>query len=296
MGDEIYSHDGPEETGNCFFNPYSDTNLLHSETNRQNDWCLLMADKKTVSISSDPEFLGELSEYLNVLSNPVRLQILKFIEREPKETSEIATHIGSSYQNTKKHLDRLVATSLVRRDAGFGRETDRGIAPVWKYSLADGGLPALVKTLNIFSSITVPLGYNDIEQRIRSVRTACLETPADAGPVLFLIGGPADGRMFPLKNDRIALGREDPDASSSRAGDVIAVPDPYRAVTRVTKPHAFITRAEQSWQVEDARSTGGTFVNSSRLVPGIKCTLSQGDVIDLSPGTHGARFLFVSME
>ena len=79
-----------------------------------------MSDKKTVSISSDPEFLDELSEYLEVLSNPIRLKILKFIEREPKETSEIASHIGSSYQNTKKHLDRLVTTSLVKRDAGFG--------------------------------------------------------------------------------------------------------------------------------------------------------------------------------
>ena len=255
-----------------------------------------MADKKTVSISSDPEFLEELSEYLEVLSNPIRLKILKFIEREPKETSEIAVHIGSTYQNTKKHLDRLVTTSLVKRDAGFGRETDRGIAPVWKYSLADGGLQTLVKTLTLFSSVTVPLGYNDIEQRIRSVRAACLKTPAETGPVLFLIGGPADGRAFVLKNDRITVGREDPDSPSPKRDDVIAVPDPYRAVTRVTKPHAFITHAEKSWQIEDAHSTGGTFVNTERLVPGKKILLSQGDVIDLSLGAHGARFLFISME
>ncbi|MDP3564328.1 MAG: FHA domain-containing protein [Methanoregula sp.] len=255
-----------------------------------------MSDKKTVSISSDPEFLDELSEYLEVLSNPIRLKILKFIEREPKETSEIASHIGSSYQNTKKHLDRLVTTSLVKRDAGFGRETDRGIAPVWKYSLADGGLLTLVKTLNIFSSITVPLGYNEIEQRIRSVRAACLDNPAEAGPVLFLIGGPADGRAFILKNNRIALGREDQQSPLAKNDDVIAIPDQYRAVTRVTRPHAFITRWEKTWQIEDAHSTGGTFVNAERLVPGKKSTLSQGDVIDLSPGAHGARFLFISME
>jgi DNA-binding transcriptional ArsR family regulator len=255
-----------------------------------------MPDKKTVSISSDPEFLDELSEYLEVLSNPIRLNILKFIEREPKETSEIASHIGSSYQNTKKHLDQLVATSLVRRDAGFGRETARGIAPVWKYSLADGGLVILVKTLSIFSSFTIPLGYNEIEQRIKSVRAACLDNPAEAGPVLFLIGGPADGRAFLLKNNRIALGREDPESPSSKNDDIIAIPEPYRAVTRVTKPHAFISRSEKIWQIEDAHSTGGTFVNTERLVPGKKCPLSQGDMIDLSLGAHGARFLFISME
>jgi len=255
-----------------------------------------MADKKTVSISSDPEFLDELSEYLEVLSNPIRLKILKFIEREPKETSEIASHLGSSYQNTKKHLDRLVSISIVRRDAGFGRETDRGIAPVWKYSLADGGLVTLVKTLNIFSSITVPPGYHEIEQRIKSVRATCFDNPAEAGPVLFLIGGPADGRAFLLKNNRIALGREDPESPLPKNDDVIAIPDLYRAVTRVTKPHAFITHAEKTWQIEDAHSTGGTFVNAERLVPGKKCSLTQGDVIDLSLGSHGARFLFISTE
>lgn len=255
-----------------------------------------MADKKTICISSDPLFLEDLSDYLEVLSNPARLKILKFIEREPKETNEIAAHIGSTYQNTKKHLDRLVSTSLVKRDAGFGRETGRGIAPVWKYSMADGGLQTLVKTLGIFSSITVPLGYNDIEQHIKSVRAAYPGTPFSTGAVLFLIGGPADGRVFLLKNERIAIGREDIDAPSPMSDDMIAIPDPYRAVTRVTKPHAFITRMEKLWQIEDAQSIGGTFVNSERLKPGKKCTLSQGDVIDLSPGAHGARFLFISME
>ena len=73
-----------------------------------------------------------------------------------------------SYQNTKKHLDRLVSTGLVQRAAGFGRETDRGIAPVWKYSLAEGGLENITRTLGVFSSIVTPLGYSDIRERIRA--------------------------------------------------------------------------------------------------------------------------------
>jgi len=255
-----------------------------------------MVEKKTLSISSDPVFLEELSEYLEVLSNPLRLKILKFIEREPKEITAIAENVGMSYQNTKKHLDRLVSTGLVQRAAGFGRETDRGIAPVWKYSLADGGLENLTRTLGVFSSIVTPLGYNDIRERIRAVRSALEESGEQAGPVLYVIGGAADGKAFILKNDRMPMGREDPDHSSTRDECMVVLPDEYRAVTRVTKPHAVLIRAVEAWQIEDNASTGGTFVNSRRLDPLKRTFLANGDVIDLSVGANSARFLFISDE
>jgi DNA-binding transcriptional ArsR family regulator len=252
-------------------------------------------EKKTISISSDPVFLEELSEYLEVLSNPLRLQILKFIEREPKEITAIAEHTGMSYQNTKKHLDRLVSTSLVQRGAGFGRETDRGIAPVWKYSLADGGLENLTRTLGVFSSIAAPLGYREITEKIREVRAALHEGGDATGPVLYVIGGVADGRSFILKNERIPVGREDPDHPADNAGMVV-LPDEYRAVTRVTRPHAVLVRSMESWEIEDNASTGGTFVNAVRLDPLKRTPLASGDVIDLSVGANAARFLFINDE
>jgi DNA-binding transcriptional ArsR family regulator len=255
-----------------------------------------MTDKKTVSISSDPEFLQDLSDYLEVLSNPVRLKILQFIAKEPKETTEIASHIGTTYQNTKKHLDRLVITSLVKREAGFGRETERGIAPVWKFSLAPGGLETLVRTLGIFSSVTIPPGYNDIDRRIRSVRSAMIGKGDGGGPLLYLISGPADGHAFILKKDRVAIGREDPGSTNPSADAGVVLPDAYRGVTRVTRPHAVITRTGNGWQIEDRGSTGGTFVNAQRLAPGQGVSLSTGDVIDLSLGSYGARLLFISPE
>ncbi len=255
-----------------------------------------MAEKKTVSISSDPVFLEELSEYLEVLSNPLRLKILKFIEREPREITAIAEHVGMTYQNTKKHLDRLVSTCLVQRAAGFGRETDRGIAPVWKYSLAEGGLENLTRTLGIFSSIATPLGYNDIRERIQTVRSALNESGDHAGPVLYVIGGVADGKSFILKKDRIPMGREDPHHPPANDESMVILPDEYRAVTRITKPHAVLIRTVESWQIEDNASTGGTFVNSRRLDPLKRTPLANGDVIDLSVGENSARFLFISDE
>lgn len=255
-----------------------------------------MPEQKTISIASDPVFLEELSEYLEVLSNPQRLQILKFIEQEPKETAAIAEFTGMSYQNAKKHLDRLVTTGLVTRAAGFGRETERGIAPVWKYSLALGALENLAMTLGVFSSIATPMGYNDIREHIRAVRSALQESGGAAGPVLYLIGGPAGGRAFILDKDRIAMGREDSEHPTGSSGKTVLVPDEYRAVTRVTKPHAYIIQTVNSWQIEDNGSTGGTFLNARRIDPFRKTPLSSGDVIDLSLGARAARFLFIADE
>ncbi|MGA2120993.1 MAG: FHA domain-containing protein [Methanoregula sp.] len=256
--------------------------------------CSAIPERKTVLVSSDPEFLSELSEYLEVLSSPVRLKILKFIEREPREITAISEHTGMTYQNTKKHMDRLLNTGLVRRNAGFGRETDRGIAPVWKYLLADGGMETLVKTLGLFSSIAIPPGYNDIRRRIESARSEVAKTAGETGPLLCLIGGPADGLAFILKKDRIRIGREDPDHPLPERGGAAVVPDQYKAVTRVTKPHAVLVRTGESWEIEDNGSTGGTFVNSVRLNPRQRTAISSGDIIDLSVGPDAARLLFVA--
>lgn len=255
-----------------------------------------LAENKTISIATDPVFLEELSEYLEVLSNPLRLQILKFIERGPQEITVIAENTGLSYQNTKKHLDRLVSTGLVTRAAGFSRETERGIVPVWKYSLAPGALENLVMTLGVFSSIASPMGYNDIREHIRAVRSGLKESGGAAMPVLYLIGGPAGGRAFILDNDRIAMGREDPEIPTVSNRKTVVVPEEYRAVTRVSKPHAYLVQTIEGWQIEDNGSTGGTFLNAQRIDPFRGTPLSSGDVIDLSIGAHAARFLFIADE
>jgi DNA-binding transcriptional ArsR family regulator len=287
-----------EHVTDRFFTLQDNTTLTHpASLCRMTCWRgSFLAEQKTISISSDPVFLEELSEYLEVLANPLRLQILKLIELEPKEITAIAGYTGMSYQNTKKHLDLLLSTGLVKRGAGFGRETERGIAPVWKYSLVEGALENLATTLAVFSSIATPMGYKDIRQRIRAVRSTFGESGGLQGPVLYLIGGPADGRAFILAGDRIAMGREDPDHPVSAPAGMVVLPDEYGAVTRVTRPHAFLIRTPDSWQIEDNGSTGGTFINSRRLDP-MKCTpLTSGDVIDLSLGANAARFLFIADE
>lgn len=255
-----------------------------------------MSDKETVSISSDPDFLQELSEYLEVLSNPVRLKILKVIEKEPKEISEIASRIDTSYANTKKHIDQLVRIGLVRKEAGFGRETVKGIHPVWKFSLSEGGLTMLIKNLGVFSRINIPIGYGEIQGTLESVRTAVLKEAGTEVPALHLVLGSGAGRTFLLKSDRIQIGRTDPDSPSRISDSDIALPADYAAVTRITRPHAIISRAGQGWQIEDRGSSGGTYLNADIVPPMHKTPLKNGDIIDLAMGEDAARFLFITNE
>ena len=255
-----------------------------------------MSDKETVSISSDPAFLQELSEYLEVLSNPVRLKILKVIEKEPKEISEISSRIETSYANTKKHIDQLVHIGLVRKEAGFGRETVKGIHPVWKFSLAEGGLSMLIKNLGVFSRINIPMGYGEIQGTLESVRAAVLKESGTDAPALHLVEGKGAGRTFLLKSDRVQMGRIDPDAPSKFSEGDIALPVEYIAVTRITRPHAIVTRTGTGWQIEDRGSSGGTYLNAELIPPMHKTSLKNGDIIDLAMGEDAARFLFITNE
>jgi len=255
-----------------------------------------MSDKDTVSISTDPAFLQELSEYLEVLSNPTRLKILKVIEKDPREISEISSRIDTSYANTKKHIDQLVAIGLVKKEAGFGRETVKGIHPVWKFSLVDGGLEMLIKNIGVFSRINIPMGYGDIQARLEPVRKALLEGSGLEFPALHLVEGNAAGKTYLLKKERISIGRIDPDfPSHAKEGDIV-LPVEYAAVTRITKPHAFLIRSGNEWFVEDRGSSSGTYVNAALITPMHKTPLKNGDVIDFAIGESSARFLFVNNE
>jgi DNA-binding transcriptional ArsR family regulator len=255
-----------------------------------------MAEKETVSVSTDPAFLQELSEYLEVLSNPVRLKILKVIEREPREIREIAARIDTSYANTKKHMDQLVHIGLVKKEAGFGRETVKGIHPVWKFSLAEGSLEMLVKDLGVFSRINIPTGYGEIQQTLESVRAAVIRESGPGAPALHLVEGAGTGRTFLLRKDRVLIGRRDPDNPSKAAEGDIVLPDEYAAVTRITRPHAVVSRTADGWQIEDRGSSGGTYVNTGAITPMHKTALKNGDVIDLAMGEDSARFLFITGE
>ena len=247
---------------------------------------------RTIVLSEDPEFLAELSEYLGVLSSPVRLKILRAIERRPMEIREIAAEIDTSYENTKKHLNKLTAAGIIKKEAGLGRETAKGVHPVWKFSLQAGGLESVITSLGVFSGSAVPVGFGDVASRVRTVKS--MLTGGEAPPMLLLTQGEEDGRVFSLCSDSIALGREDPvnEAMYNPETD-IALPSSYAAVSRVSRPHARLTRTGNKWRLEDCGSTGKTYVNSVLLGNGERRPLIEGDIIDLANGAGSARFVMI---
>ncbi|MDO9539981.1 MAG: FHA domain-containing protein [Methanocalculus sp.] len=248
----------------------------------------------TFVLEKDQDFLDELSEYLDILGNATRLRILKSIERTPKDIRTLSREIETSYENTKKHIDKLLLAGVIRRDAGTGAPTSKGVHPVWKYSVIPGGLEVIIQNLSIFSNLSGTSPDRSLSERIEVLIDQVEEEFEHPSPVLVLIGGPLDGSIFPLHEAMIPIGRVDPVASGPLdARKQIVLPNEYSAVTRVSRPHCRIIQMGGIWQIEDCGSTGGTFLNTThRLLLHERTQLRNGDVIDLGKGIQGARFVF----
>ncbi|MFA7304968.1 MAG: ArsR family transcriptional regulator, partial [Methanoregula sp.] len=106
----------------------------------------------TIVVDDAVDSLDELSEYLDVLSSSARLRILKFLEKKPSDVRTISRAIEISYENTKKHLDKLLVIGVIKKKAGLSTSTPRGVLPVWKYSVVSGGLEAIIRNLSLFSN------------------------------------------------------------------------------------------------------------------------------------------------
>lgn len=249
-------------------------------------------DSRTLILGNDTDDLQELSEYLDVLSSSTRLKILKVIERKPKEVRQISYEIETSYENTKKHLDKLMSIGVVRKEAGLSRPSAKGVHPVWKYSLVPGGLEAITRSLGLFANLNLTLTDAVLAQKLAGVRETFSGTFAGQSPVFILLGGADDGKVYPIVEESVALGRADPDAPS-RPGQEIVLGDGYAAVTRVSRPHARLTRRQGAWFLEDCGSTGGTFVNGSEVERGARRELHDSDLVELAKGASGATLVFI---
>lgn len=249
---------------------------------------------QTVVLEEVPDYFSELSEYLEVLSNSQRLKILKILEKKPRDVRMIAAEIQTSYENTKKHLDRLMSMGLIRKEVGLGQQTSKGVHPVWKYSLVPGAMEAVVRNLGIFSNMRIQLADSDLKKRLEDVRDAIEGDVIGDNPMLVVLGGPEDGKFFCIQVADVRIGRVDSQYgdSSIEEGDVVLSKE-YSSVTRITKPHALLRKEGLKWLLEDRGSTGGTFLNSSSLQKKVPVQVHDGDLIELSKGTSGARLLVI---
>src|SRR5579862_3585876 len=96
--------------------------------------------------------------------------------------------------------------------------------------------------------------------------------------VLLITKGPDAGRKFPLDGEITVLGRH---------GDC-GICLTAKAVSR---QHAQIVKADGGFQVEDLRSSNGTYLNGNRLTAHNRVTVTDRDAIVVGPYTFGLRAL-----
>ncbi|MDD1720280.1 MAG: FHA domain-containing protein [Methanoregulaceae archaeon] len=251
-------------------------------------------DVQTIILDESADYYRELSEYLEVLSNSQRLRIIKILEKGPAEVRKIASEIDTSYENTKKHLDRLLSTGLIKKEAGLGQATSKGMHPVWKYSLVPGAMEAIVRNLSLFGNMRINLIDPDMRKRLDAVRAQVATELKANDPLIVVLGGSDDGKVFPLRGVSVKAGRVDPghELKYDPALDVVLAGE-YSAVSRVSKPHGRFVNEEGRWYIEDNGSTGGTTVNTVSLGKGSRSPLRDGDLIELAKGPKGAKLLVI---
>jgi len=246
---------------------------------------------KTIVLEQAPDYYNELSEYLEVLSNSQRLKILKILERRPKDVRMIASEINTSYENTKKHLDKLISMGLIRKEVGLGQQTSNGVHPVWKYSFVPGAMEAIVRNLGIFSNLRINIDDAGLKKKLEEVRDAVEDEIAGHKPMAILLGGPDDGKLYILEDRESRVGRVDPSYQPVE-GDVVLSSE-YSSVSRISKPHAIIKMEGTNFIFEDRGSAGGSFLNSTELQKKQPAILHDGDLVELAKGAKGARLLII---
>jgi len=248
----------------------------------------------TIVVEDSADSLNELSKYLDVLSSSPRLRILKFLEKNPADARTISHAIDTSYENTKKHLDKLLSIGVIKKEAGLGTSTSRGILPVWKYSVVKGGLEAIIRNLSLFSNKEFQIANHEISLRLASVKKTLSKEVLGDFPAAIVMGGTDDGKIFSLKNDTINIGRIDQKrVAGAGTGGAVILSDSYTAVTRIVKPHGRFIHDGNTWYIEDCRSTGGTRLNNHRLEMNARAPMHDGDVIELGKGIYGAKLLML---
>ncbi|NLV26583.1 MAG: FHA domain-containing protein [Methanomicrobiales archaeon] len=248
-------------------------------------------DERTIITSSDPEFISELSEYLDVLASPIRLQILSYIGTRPRTVRQISHEIKTSYENTKKHLTKLLSLGIIRKEIGVSDEPVNPGQPVFYYMLVPDGLNHAANNLSIFSLVAGKINPDLSKQAIAT--QSGLQNIFPAGPGLVIMNGSEQGKTIELIEPIYRVGRFEEGWDGFFPEPALLVDDEYRSVSRVSRPHAWLKKQAGFYTIAEGNSKGGTYVNGKPIAHD-PVVLQEGDRIELSPGTLGVTFTFHS--
>ena len=245
----------------------------------------------TTTGAGEGDIIDELSSYLDILSSGTRLRILKLLEKRPMDVTSLSRETETSYENTKKHLDRLLSIGVIRKEAGIGRETSKGVHPVWEYSLVPGSLERIIRTLGVFSNLRITGMDRTLDDRLNRVKGGVTGALLGSSPMVVVMGGKEDGRAITLGEGETRVGRRDParPGAADPSRDIV-LDDTYQAVTRISRPHGRI-RVGNGVTFEDCGSTGGSSINGKKVLPNEVVSLRNGDILELGQGATGARLV-----
>jgi len=223
-----------------------------------------------------------------------RLKILKPSSGVQKSIRQISAAIETSYENTKKHLDRLMMIGVVRKEAGLSRPTARGVGR----SGSIRSCPAGLRPSQGVSGSCKPAADSHRRGSGREAGQCPRDVSGEFGrlssPAVILLGGPEDGKVFPLDHDRIAIGRLDPAAGAHGARRLSSARGMQRSPASRGRTPGSPGIATTAGSSRTAAAPGGTFVNGRLLEEGRRHELHDGDMIDLAKGASGATLVFVA--
>lgn len=258
-----------------------------------------MADEMfmTETMNGDLDNLKDLAKKIDVLGNDVRLKILIIIGVETKKKYDgtcltdvrhltsllrYKFNISMTENGVKKHLNWLLNAGFIKVKPGIAVRSMRGSRAVKNYILVPGALEAV---------------NNDVNRIIRAISdvTTGIKESDLSYPMVRVLGGDDDGQVFGLFKDKVRIGREGGvDPEDEEYQEDIILSNGYERVTRITKPHATLTKGKDGeWYLEDAGSKSGVFVNNDEKASE-KVKLVDGDLIKLALGEGGAEMVFVS--
>lgn len=260
-----------------------------------------MPDSDNILDEENDVVLKELSEYLSVLGNEIRLKILKVIEKEPMDAMTIARILHGKWDmevtipNTKRHLKKLIGIGVVTKypvlkvDKGGEDGKKSGPKIVMCYKYVSGSFDAVLSNLNVLSGyISKADTIICIEEITRIDKTIekILNEFSSKSKLMLLDGGDIV-REYPLEKKIVQIGRIHPTEND------ISLPDTDRTVGR---KQSRIIYESGRYYLEDIGSKNGTYLKGRQQEQFVKLKqderkeLNDGDIIRL--GLLNTIFVF----
>lgn len=220
----------------------------------------MRVDEPTTDASEDA-----LAAALKALAHPRRLRLLRFVT-EPRSLEEIASELSVARQTAQEHLDQLLALELLETRRGRG---DHG-GPVAQYVLV------VTRLFEIYDRLGIRLGIlaSELDEDVRpSTPTSPLAPGAtapslDDAPRLTIVHGMRVGQTIPLTGEGPWLTGRDPAAA------LCLDYDPF-----VSHRHAEVRRARRGFEVADALSSNGVYVDWRRVPRASMVPITNGTLL-----------------